>query len=186
MPAEANEFINRYNRWREAYSHSGHPTPQAPVFEDGRLLLRYGYPFDGWSGFVIEPCDGGYALRSITTERRNGPLESPRAFFSDFELAGKYMIWLIGGDVRVNCGAESLEMLWGPSLAAGVTDIPIEKFKTRYELTNRAAVYMIINAGGIQPENRLLVLSYDALDQALEDGLPDSVVSVLHRGDSTW
>jgi hypothetical protein len=34
---------------------------------------------------------------------------------------------------------------------------------------------MIIEAGGIQPENRLLTMSYDDLDRALEEGLPRSV-----------
>jgi hypothetical protein len=56
-----------------------------------------------------------------------------------------------------------------------VRALPIAKYKTRYELVDDPSTYMIIEAGGIQPENRLLTMSYDDLDRALEEGLPRSV-----------
>ncbi len=52
----------------------------------------------------------------------------------------------------------------------------LAKYETRYELVDDPATYLIVRAGGIQPENRLLVMTDDELDQALEDGLPAAVI----------
>lgn len=170
-------FISRYNRWRSMFSRAGEPAPQEAVRDGDRIVLRQGYPYEGWTGYVIEPGSGGYRVLSVTTERRVEPLESLRGFFSTFELAGKYILWKIGGDLRVSCDVVSLEMLRRPALLApGVRAVPLEQYETRYELIDDPAVFMVIRAGGIQPENCLLTMTYDELDQALEDGLPPSVI----------
>lgn len=170
------EFIRRYDHWLEMFARAEKPAPSPLVREGDRVVSREGYPNEGWTGYVIEPQGDGYAVLAISTERLMNPLESLCGFFSTFELAGKYVIWNIGGRLRVRCRVKSLRLLWEPqSLAPGVRALPIAKYKTRYELVDDPSTYMIIEAGGIQPENRLLTMSYDDLDRALEEGLPGSV-----------
>lgn len=175
-PLGASDFTKRYDHWRELYSRAGKPGPQEAVWEGSRLLLREGYPYEGWGGYIIEPRGSEYAVLDVTTERRVEPLESPLGYFSLFELAGKYIIWNIGENLRVRSRIPSLELTWGPaSLSPGVRAIPIAKYETRYELIDAPQKYIVIRSGGIQPENRLLTMSYDDLDRALEEGLPVAI-----------
>lgn len=175
--ADVDEFIHRYNHWRAIYARTEKPAPDSPLVKNGRLVMTHGYPHEGWVGYVIECREGRWDVLSVTTERLVEPRESLEASFSSFNLAGRYIIWKIGGDVRVTCRVTSLRLLWEPqTLASGVRAVPLAKFETRYELVADPNTYMIVHAGGIQPENRLLVMNYDELDRALEDGLPASVI----------
>ncbi len=167
------EFIARYNYWRNLYSSRNIAGPQEPLWDGARLVLREGFPNEGWGGFILEPKASGYTVSAISTERRADPLVSLMGYFSTFALAGKFIIWNIGENLRVRCRIPSLELLWSPAtLAPDVCAIALAKYRTRYELIDDPNVFIVIEAGGIQPENRLLTMSYEELDRALENGLP--------------
>lgn len=53
-------FLQCYEKWRTNYERLGRPAPNAPVWEGGRLLVRMGYPFDGWATYIIAESPGGY------------------------------------------------------------------------------------------------------------------------------
>jgi hypothetical protein len=172
-PIGSGEFLDRYNYWRKMYALRGISGPQEPFWDGNRLILREGFPGEGWGGFIIEPEASGYNVSAISTERRAEPLLSLLGYFSTFALAGKFIIWNIGENLRVRCRISSLELLWSPAtLAPGVRAVSLAKYRTRYELIANPSAFLVFEAGGIQPENHLLTLSFEALERALEDGLP--------------
>jgi hypothetical protein len=116
----ASEFIRRYDHWLEMFARAEMPALSPLVREGDRVVSREGYPNEGWTGYVIEPQGDGYAVLAISNERLMNPVESLCGFFSAFELAGKYVIWNIGGRLRVRCRVKSLRLLWEPqSLETG-------------------------------------------------------------------
>ncbi|MGB8403069.1 MAG: hypothetical protein WCE30_03220 [Mycobacterium sp.] len=167
------EFISRYDSWRGIYVNAGRPARDEPVSEDGRLHLRAGYPYDGWTSYIMSDVPDGYEVLTATTERRNEPLESPVGFFSDAEDAGKYIIWSIGESLRISCRVDPVQWAWEDlGLDPRVRQVSLDKFVSRYELKANPARYFILRAGGTQPENRILSLTYDDLDAVLTSGIP--------------
>ena len=96
-------LIEQYDRWRQIYSSAGTVPRDKPVWVDGRLNLRNGYPHPGWTSFIVQPAGDGYDVVAASTERRIEPLEALRAHFSCLDDTGKYIIWNIGEDLRVAC-----------------------------------------------------------------------------------
>lgn len=167
------EFPHRYEKWRLIYSTAGRPSRDEPKWEDGRLFLHVGYPHDGWTAYIIsEVCDG-YNILTSTTERRNEPTEGVVGFFSDLEDAGKYVIWNVGESLRVTCRIDPVGWQWEDSgLDPRVEQISLGKYESKYVIKSNPARYFILKAGGVQPENRLLPLTYGELDEILTAGIP--------------
>lgn len=174
------ELINRYEKWRRIAAFVGQTTPDEPTWEDKRLCFRYGYPYDGWSGYVIEPHNTGYNLLSVTTERRAEPAEYLDAYFSRLQDAGKYIIWNNGESVRMHCKLPPVTPRWrAEGLDPRVEKVVLSDKTARYSLKTDHETYFEAFAGGIKPENRLLALSYDELDAILLGGMPESILTKL-------
>jgi hypothetical protein len=175
------ELITRWQRWRRVYASAGQPAHNEPVWDAGRLHLRHGYPLPGWTSYIVAPADGGYYVLTATTERRNNPLESSAGFFADADDASKYIIWNLGENLRMNRRLDPIAWAWEDSgLDARVRWTPRADFVSKYELISDPNRYFILRAGGIQPENRLLPLTYDELESRLFDGMPEE-----HRSGSS-
>ena len=171
-PAYA-DFIARYNMWLDRYALAGNRAPDAPLWEAGRLHLRFGYPNEGWSAYVVDKVDGGYNVSAVTTERRSVPSEGVKGFFANIDDAGKYVIWNIGENLRVSCRLDPVGWAWEDAgLDRRVDRVALGDFVSRYSLKSDPARYFTLYAGGVQPENRLLPLTYDELDRVLTAGLP--------------
>jgi hypothetical protein len=174
------ELLGRYEKWRQIYAYAGKPAMDEPYLGSGRLLFRAGYPFPGWTAYVIEAKDGGYNVLRATTERRNEPLETLRGFFSSLNDAGKYVISNIGDSLRIDLRIDPIYWTWEDSgLDPRVIQTSVGQFVSKFELKENPSRYFVLQAGGIQPENQLLPLTYDELDELLVDGLPDSILSRL-------
>ncbi|SKY53485.1 Uncharacterised protein [Mycobacteroides abscessus subsp. bolletii] len=172
------ELIRRYAEWRQIYTRVGRPVGDEPVWENNRLNLRYGYPYPDWTGHVIEPTpSGGYQILRVTTERRNEPAEYPTAYFSHLDDAGKYIIWKTAVGARQALNLPSLSQEWrAAGLDPRVSQVSLDTYVSKFELKSDPTRYFIMyRAGGIQPENRLLPLTYDELDSVLQQGMPQSV-----------
>ncbi len=175
------ELIGRYRRWRRIYHLTGNSgsSPDEPDWENGKLYFRRGYPYPEWSAYVIEASDVGafYVLRA-SSEHRNAAVEMPEVEFSRFEDAGKYIIYKTVSNLRVECHMESIARSWrADGLDEQVVKIPIASDRAKYMLQSDPAVYFIAFAGGIQPYNRILTLSYDELEIQLQRGFPASILS---------
>lgn len=167
------DFIQHYEKWVNIYRLVGMTAPNGPVRDGRRLHLRFGYPNEGWSGYIIEETSGGYNVYGVTTERRNEPSESLKGFFACIEDAGKYVIWNLGENLRVSCRVDPVGWSWEDmELDPRVEWVSIAKFVSKYVLESDPSRYFILQAGGVQPENRLLPLTYDELDMILMAGLP--------------
>lgn len=167
------DFIDHYRKWIGIYSAAGQPAPDEPVWEDGRLHLRSGYPYDGWTSYIIDDAPGGFKVLTATTERRNSPSESLKGFFSNVDDAGKYIIWNTGENLRVACRVDPIGWAWEDmGLDPRVEQISLDKYVSKYVLKSDTSRYFILQAGGVQPENRLLPLTYDELDEILAADLP--------------
>ena len=178
--SQLNELINRYDKWRQIYAYADQPARDAPVWEEGRLHLRRGYPYPDWTSYIVEPTDGGYNVLTATTERRNEPLESLSGFFTDADDAGKYVIWNVGESLRMSCRLDPIMWAWEDAgLDPRVQQTSLEKFVSKYALKSDPSRYFILQAGGIQPANHLLPLTYGELDAQLLAGMPESVLSHL-------
>jgi hypothetical protein len=175
------ELIDRYNKWRAIYSYAGQSPPDEPERANGRLYFRDGYPYPDWSAFIIETtADGLYRVLHASTERRNTPLESERAVFSQFKDAGKYLIYEVADRLRGMKGLMPLERKWrAEGLDARVDKISISDRQAKYLLREDPGAYFVAYSGGIQPYNHILPMSYDELEAALLDGFPESVTSRL-------
>jgi len=178
--SQLEELINRYDKWRQIYAYAGQPARDAPVWEAGRLHLRRGYPYPDWTSYIVEPTDGGYNVLTATTERRNEPLESLSGFFTDADDAGKYVIWNVGESLRMSCRLDPIMWAWEDAgLDPRVQQTSLEKYVSKYSLKSDPSRYFILQAGGVQPVNHLLPLTYGELDAQLLAGMPDSVLSHL-------
>ncbi|MUM09045.1 hypothetical protein B5P44_30205 [Mycobacterium sp. CBMA 213] len=172
---QLNELVSRWQKWRRIYAYAGQPAHDEPVWESGQLHLRHGYPFPGWTSYIVEAADGGYYVMTATTERRNNPLEGSAGFFTHADDAGKYIIWNIGEDLRLDCRLDPIAWAWEDGgLDVRVHCTPRAEFVSRYELISDPSRYFILRAGGIQPENHLLPLTYDELESQLLDGMPET------------
>lgn len=173
------ELIGQYEKWRRIYACAGEPAWDEPVWEDGRLNLRYGYPHMDWSGYTIESRDSGFDLMRVSTERRKEPLEGLVGFFSHLEDLGKCLLFSIGESLRISLRIDPIEWSWPDGLDPRVKQTSLDTYVSKYELKDDPGRYCILQAGGVQPENRLLPMTYDELDSALLEGMPESVTSRL-------
>ncbi|WP_156664703.1 hypothetical protein [Mycobacterium sp. 852002-51057_SCH5723018] len=175
------ELINHYNRWRQIFRYANQSVPNEPIWENGRLYFREGYPNPGWSALILEfSSDGHYAVLHASTERRNTPLESTRAVFSQVQDAGKYIMYEVADLLRVSIGLKPLERQWRDAgLDASVRKVTLSDKQAKYELVTDPTVYFIAYSGGIQPFNHILPLSYDQLDSQLLEGFPSRVTAQL-------
>ncbi|MCV7257081.1 hypothetical protein [Mycobacterium shimoidei] len=174
------KLIDQYNKWRSIYSYAGQPAGDEPLWEHGRLHFRYGYPLEGWTAYIIEPKDNGYEVLRTTTERHSESSESLMAFFTNIEDAGKYIIWYTGDNLRTKCHLDPIEWVWADAgLDPRVRQISLDKFVSKFELKDDPNRYFVLQAGGVQPENHLLPLTYDELDTLLLGGMPASITSHL-------
>lgn len=173
-----NKLITRWQRWRRIYASAGQPAHDEPRWEARRLHLRHGYPLPGWTSYIVDPADGGYYVLTATTERRNSPLEASAGFFIDADDVSKYIIWNLGETLRMHRRLDPIAWAWEDSgLDARVRWTPRAEFVSKYELISDPSRYFILRAGGIQPENRLLPLTYDELVDQLLDGMPEELRS---------
>jgi hypothetical protein len=167
------ELIARYEKWREVYSRLGRPARDQTAWENGRLNLRSGYPYPDWTGYVVEHVEDGFQVLAVTAERRNEPLETLLAFFTDIDDAGKYIIVNIGDDLRISCRLDPIEWAWDDAgLDPRVEQTSMAEYVSKFALKDDPGRYFILQAGGVQPENRLLPLTYDDVEQLLLDGIP--------------
>ena len=58
-----------------------------------------------------------------------------------------------------------------------VTQTSVGEFGSKFELKIDPSRYSVLRAGAVQPENRLLTLTYSELDELLLEGLPESVAA---------
>lgn len=173
------DLISHYERWRRIYSYADKPTWDEPAWENGRLNLRHGYPYPDWRGYVIESNDSGFNVLRVSTERRNDPHEGIVGFFSRLEDAGKYLLFNIGENLRIEIRLDPIEWSWPDGLDPRVGQTPLGKYVSKYHLSSEPDSYFVLQVGGIQPENRLLPMTYDELDSALLEGMPESIMSRL-------
>jgi hypothetical protein len=174
------EFLSEYEKWRKIYGYAGAPSRDAPDWQAARLYLREGFPYPGWRGYIVDGSEAGYRVLTVTTERRNEPFESLTATFTDFYDAGKYIVWKVGSYLRVDLGLPSLTQKWTTEgLDRRVQVERLGEFESKFELKEDPDRYFIIRMGGVQPENRLLPMTYEELDAILLEGMPESVLSQL-------
>ncbi len=174
------EFLSEYEKWRRIYGYTDMPSRDAPDWQAGRLYLREGFPYPGWRGYIVDGSEGGYRVFTVTTERRNEPLESLVATFADMGDAGKYIIWKVGSYLRIDLGLPSLTQRWTKEgLDHRVQVERLAEFESKFELKADPARYFVMRMGGVQPENRLLPMTYQELDAKLLEGMPESVTSRL-------
>lgn len=174
------DLISRYARWSRISSIAGKRIRDDPAWEDGRLHLRVGYPHPGWTGYVLEPGEAGWAVFTVASERRDEPQESLSGFFSDVEDAGKYVVLRIGDSLRISRRMDPVVWAWETSgLDPRVRQISLDQYVSRFELKDEPSRYFVLQVGGVQPEHRLLTLSCDELDRILLDGMPESILGQL-------
>jgi len=81
------------------------------------------------------------------------------------------VIWKIANGLRVDLRLPSLPLRWAAlGLDPRVAHAPLARFLSRYELISDPSRYLVVRTGGIQPENRLLPMTFDELDRELTDG----------------
>lgn len=178
--SKCSQFIRQYNLWRQIYGRAGQPARDQPIWENGRLHLRVSYPYPGWTAYVLAPRGDEFDIMSATTERRNEPHERLLGFFSHPDDLGKYILWNIGEDLRVDCRIAPLTPAWREAgLDPRVSQTTLGEYESKFELKDNPARYFVLKKGGVQPENRLLPLTYDGLDALLLDGMPESITSEL-------
>lgn len=177
-PSESTELVRRYERWRSIYAAAGKHPRDEPRISEGRLLLSEGFPHPGWTALVLDDFTGGYTLFEVTTEHRTEPHESFAASFSNIIDAGKFVIWKVGVYLRIDLDLPSITQQWTAEwLDPRVRQISLAKFESKFELKDDPTRSFVLPAGGVQPENHLLPLSYDELDTLLLDGMPEAVKS---------
>ncbi|SOJ55789.1 hypothetical protein MSIMFB_03268 [Mycobacterium simulans] len=178
------QLIARYHNWRRIYRYADGEVPNEPDWVDGRLYFRNGYPYPGWSAFILEATsDRKYRVLHTSTERRNTSVESSRATFSRLQDAGKYIIYDVADALRVRLGLKPLEQKWrATGLDPRVDKIAISEKQAKYLLRSDEKVYFLAYSGGVQPYNHILSLSYDQLDTVLRDGFPKNVIRPLSIG----
>lgn len=170
------ELISRWQRWRHIYAAAGRPAHDEALWESGRLHLREGYPFPDWTSYIVDPADGGYYVLTATTERRSNPLEGSAGFFTDADDVSKYIIWNLGENLRMRYRLDPIAWAWEDSgLDARVRWIPRAEFVSKYEMIADPSRYFVSRAGGMQPENHLLPLTYDELEGQLFNGMPEQL-----------
>ncbi|GAA3954171.1 hypothetical protein [Gordonia caeni] len=173
---DLDDFVRQFQLWRRRYLAARQPVWDEPIAVDGRLWLRYGYPQPGWTGYVIAPREDGVDLFKVITERQAEPREVPLASFAAVDDAGTYILFLVGEGLRIKCGLVPLTPSWrAAGLDPRVAAVPLERHVTRYELVDDPDRHMIVRAGGVQPEGRLLTLTYAELDALLRQGMPEAV-----------
>jgi hypothetical protein len=167
------ELIMRYGSWRDIALRAGHPAVDEPVQDGDRFYFREGYPYDGWTGYSLEATVDGYRISTISTERQIEPVESPILVCSAVEDAGKYLVWKVASAVRIALKLPSIVRDWRASgLDSRVKQISLDTYVSRFELIDDPGRYLVtLRAGGVQPENRLLPMSYDELDRILLEGI---------------
>ena len=168
------ELLARYEFWRKIALNTGLLAVDEPTWEAGRLFLREGYPYDGWTGYVVDQESDGYRVSMISTERQVDPVENPVVFCSDVEEAGKYVVWKVGSATRIALKLPSIVRDWrAAGLDPRVRQISEGQYVSRYELIEDPdRFFTTLRSGGVQPENHLLPISYDELNEVLLEGLP--------------
>lgn len=174
------ELLGHYEKWRQIYTYAGKSPMDEPCWEGGRLSLRAGYPSPAWTAYIIEAKGGGYDVLRSTTEHRNEPFESLRGFFTSLDNAGKYVIANIGDSLRIELRIDPIYWAWEDSgLDPRVVQTSLGRYISKFELREDPTRYLVLQVGEMQPENRLLPLTYGELDELLLDGLPESVLARL-------
>jgi hypothetical protein len=174
------ELLRRYERWRWIYSYAGIPARDEPVWDGSRVHLRSGYPYPDWTGYIIEPEADGCNVLEESTERRNDPVEALKGYFANFDDASKYLTLKIGDSLRISLHLDPLLWSWEDSgLDSRVEQTSLGQFKSKFDLKDDPRRYFVLEAGGVQPENRLLAVSYAELESDLLKGMPESVSSRL-------
>lgn len=174
------DLISRYQKWRRIYALAGKAPKDEPAWEAGRLHLRSGFPYPGWTAYVLQPDNEGCEVLRVTSEHRNEPLESLCGVFSSVEGAGKYVLLNVGESLRISLRLDPIEWAWEDAgLDHRVRQLSLGQYVSKFELKDDPTEYFVLQVGGIQPENKLLTLTYDELDALLLDGMPDSVLSQL-------
>jgi len=181
--SEVGELIARYDKWRRIYGYAGKSSsaPDEPTLEDGRLHFRNGYPLPDWTGYIIEETSNSeFRVLRASTERRNEPVEAEQAVFSRLHDAGKFILYEIATSLRVESRLSSITQKWrAEGLDPRVSKNVISQGHAKYALRSDPSVYFIAYAGGIQPYNHILPLSYDELDDVLLEDFPAMVTTQL-------
>lgn len=176
VDAAFDEFGTRFQLWRLRYAVADRPTWDPPSGADGRLWVRYGYPRPGWVGFVVAPRDSGYDLLRIRADVPDTPAETLVGFFGHADDVGKYILFEVGEHLRSLCGLAPLTSLWhAEGVDPRITVTPVAQYITRYELPGFPQHCAVLHAAGMQPQSRILVLSFDELDDLLCEGMPPNM-----------
>lgn len=182
MESDYSELLGRYARWRDAFALAGYPILNEPDSVDGDLHFRSGYPNPEWTAYVIRKVEADYAVLRVSTERRNEPIEGLQATFSTLELAGKYVIFDTGENLRVKLRVDPVTWGWRDSgLDSRVVKNETGNGMAKYVLSTNPDEYFVRPARGITPINHLLPLSYGEVDALLLEGLPAAVVQRFSR-----
>jgi len=179
-------FLDQYEGWRRLYASAGKPPPNEPEWKGERLWLTEGFPYPDWTGYILDRPDSLYRVSNVTIEHRNEPSESPVAVFTDIDDAGKYLVWRVATNLRTDLGLPSLTMQWrSAGLDPRVEQETQGEYSSKFSLrSNPRRYFQLLSAGGIQPENRLLPMSYEELDSVMLDGMPGSYAAQLGLGQS--
>ncbi|WP_131536102.1 hypothetical protein [Mycolicibacterium aromaticivorans] len=174
------DLLVRYKKWRRIYALAGKAPRDEPIWEAGQLHLRSGFPYPGWTAYIVKPDGERCAVLRVASEHRNEPVESLCGVFSSVEDAGKYIVLNVGEFLRIGLRLDPIEWAWEDAgLDQRVRQLSVDEYVSRFELKDDTTRYFVLQAGGIQPENKLLTLSYDELDALLVEGMPESVLSQL-------
>lgn len=177
------ELLGRYEKWREIYGLVGKPPPGEPLWENGRLLFRFGYPSPDWWAFVLEGTDDGrYRVLRSSTERSNTPAESSKGVFSRIKDAGKFMIYSVGESLRIDCRLEPLAWKWDDAGIDPQVEVEVESDRVvKYVLRTDPDAYFIMGPSD-KRYSHILPLTYDQLDAELGESFSENVVSRLSSG----
>lgn len=172
------ELFSRYNKWRQIYGYAGESPPDEAVWDNGRLYLRFGYPYPDWWAYILEGADDGrYCVLRASTEWSIAPIESSMGIFSQIKDAGKFLIYGVAESLRINCRLDPLSWKWDDAGLDPQVDAQIESDRVvKYVLRSNPDTYFIMTRGDMR-YSHILPLSYDDLDAQLLEGFPESVTS---------
>lgn len=171
----------QYSLWRGIYARCGKPPRDEPVWQDGELWLRDGYPNPDWTAFVIRQSGNGFDVFQASTERRSEPVLTHLGFFARLDDAGKYVIAAIGDYLRIEKRLDPVSWSWqDQGLPAEVEEHVSSEARVTYRLRNDHEVYCVLALGDKQ-YSHLLLLTYDELNLLLQEGLAESGDNAVTR-----
>lgn len=156
-----------------------------------------------WGAWIIAPAQDKYfcVVQSLLHERAAQRSEDIQAVFSRFADAGKYIILQIGDSLRYRLGLETLSVKWearglnpriqvAPPKQDAVEFVLHESPELKREYAEKHLNTFVLHEDsdfyafalpGEQINMEVLALSFDDLNAALVEDMPDSVSSQVAR-----